>query len=105
MKDRTFEEMENDLSDQKMFDMMIQIKGLSLLSPEHGIYQEFGYLTSFNFDLFSFSSDAKTIHIQFSNFILKSSLDNDTKDDKALFQVDSLQIFLYVYSILIHFVD
>jgi len=54
MKERTFEEMENDLSDQKIFDMLIQIKGLSLLAPEYGIYTQFVHFIIFTLHLFLF---------------------------------------------------
>ena len=41
MKERTSEEIQKDLLDKKIFDMTIEIKGLSLLSPENGIYTQF----------------------------------------------------------------
>ena len=40
IKQRTFEEMEHDLSNEKIFDMTIEIKGLSLLLPEYGHYKQ-----------------------------------------------------------------
>lgn len=35
--------MEYDLSNKKIFDMIIEIKDLSLLLPEYGIYKQFVY--------------------------------------------------------------
>jgi len=43
IKQRKFEEMKEDLLNEKLFDMIIQIKGLSLLLPEYGIYKQFDY--------------------------------------------------------------
>jgi hypothetical protein len=54
MKERTFEEMENDLSNQKIFDMLIQIKGLSLLAPEYGIYTQSVHFILLTFHLVLF---------------------------------------------------
>ncbi len=54
MKERTFEEMENDLSDQKIFDMLIQIKGLSLLAPQYGIYTQSVHFILLTFHLVLF---------------------------------------------------
>ncbi|CAF2599955.1 unnamed protein product [Rotaria sp. Silwood2] len=39
IKQRTFQQMENDLSNKKIFDMTMQIKGLSLLLPEYGYFK------------------------------------------------------------------
>ncbi len=37
IKRRTNEEMEDDLSQEKVFDMNIQLKGISLILPENGV--------------------------------------------------------------------
>jgi len=87
IKKRTYEEMEYDLSNEKMFDMTIEIKGLSLLLPEYGIYKQFVYLIIFLFILFYYS-DCKTIVVHLNNFILKSCLYNDKEEDNNLFRVN-----------------
>ena len=46
--------MEEDLLNEKTFDMIIQIKGLSLLLPEYGIYKQFDYFKKILFILFLF---------------------------------------------------
>ena len=53
--------MKRDLSREKVFDMTIQLKGISLLLPENGVL--YGYSTM--------------IHIHLDNLILKSCLDED----------------------------
>ncbi|CAF4563753.1 unnamed protein product, partial [Rotaria sp. Silwood2] len=71
IKQRTFQQMENDLSNKKIFDMTMQIKGLSLLLPEYGYFKH----------------DSKTIISRFSNLILRSCLNNNQQEqDDVLFQ-------------------
>jgi hypothetical protein len=41
IKQRTIKEIEKDLSNEKIFEMTMQIKGLSLLSPEYGVFKQF----------------------------------------------------------------
>lgn len=37
IKQRSIEEMEEDLKHEKIFDMSIELKGISLILPENGI--------------------------------------------------------------------
>lgn len=52
IKQRKLEEMEEDLLNEKIFEMIIEIKGLSLLLPEDGIYKQFDYFHLVFFSLF-----------------------------------------------------
>ncbi|CAF0818142.1 unnamed protein product [Rotaria sordida] len=71
IKQRTFLQMEHDLSNKKIFDMTMQIKGLSLFLPEYGYFKH----------------DCKTMIIRFTNLKLSSCLnDDDREQDDALFQ-------------------
>ncbi len=54
IKERTFEQMEEDLAKKKLFDMTIEIKELSLLLPEHGLYTQFHYSIFLFLHLFDF---------------------------------------------------
>ncbi|CAF0868513.1 unnamed protein product [Adineta ricciae] len=65
MKERTFAEIEKDLLNKKIFDMTIKIKGLSLLSPENGIYTQ----------------DSKLVCVQFQNLLIKSVLNNNNQEN------------------------
>jgi len=46
--------MEHDLSNEKIFDMKIEIKGLSLLLPEYGIYKQFVHFLFSSFLIYLF---------------------------------------------------
>ncbi|CAF3445520.1 unnamed protein product [Rotaria socialis] len=70
IKQRTIKEIEKDLSNEKIFEMTMQIKGLSLLSPEYGVFKH----------------NCKTTITRFSSLIFKSCLNNDTEDDATVFQ-------------------
>ena len=89
IKQRKFEEMEEDLLNEKLFDLIIQIKGLSLLLPEYGIYKQFDYFNFCfsHFLIYCFFSDCKTMVVHFNNFILESSFNDDKHENKKLFQV------------------
>jgi hypothetical protein len=54
IKERTFEQMEEDLANKKLFDMTIEIKELSLLLPEYGLYTQFHYSIFLFLHLFDF---------------------------------------------------
>ncbi|CAF2148160.1 unnamed protein product [Rotaria magnacalcarata] len=70
IKQRTIKEIEKNLSNEKIFEMTMQIKGLSLLSPEYGVFKH----------------NCKTTITRFSSLIFKSCLNNDTEDDATVFQ-------------------
>jgi hypothetical protein len=78
LKRRTIEEMEQDLSREKVFDMTIQLRGISLLLPENGVADRYSSM----------------IHIDLDSLILKSCLDDD-KDDKNLLTEDAQQLRFY----------
>ncbi|CAF0769951.1 unnamed protein product [Rotaria sordida] len=61
IKHRTNAEMEFDLSCQKVFDLTIELKKISIIFPENGFYKE----------------NCSLIHIDFSQLILKSCLDEN----------------------------
>ncbi|CAF5003433.1 unnamed protein product, partial [Rotaria sp. Silwood1] len=68
IKRRTIEEMERDLSQSKIFDMTMQLKGISLILPENGIFYKHSAM----------------IHIDLDNLVLKSCLDNNKDDTNSL---------------------
>ncbi|CAF0799712.1 unnamed protein product [Adineta steineri] len=80
IKQRTREELERDVFNQKIFDMTMQIKSLSLVSPEYGIYKQ----------------DSNIILIQFNNFVLKSCFSSDQQDDDTLFKTNLSERQYYV---------
>jgi hypothetical protein len=40
IKQRTYAQMENDLFFEKVFDMTIELKAISIIFPEKGVYKE-----------------------------------------------------------------
>ncbi|CAF0860696.1 unnamed protein product [Rotaria sordida] len=87
IKKRTIEEMEQDLSQQKVFDMTIQLKGISLLLPKNGI-------------LYKHSS---MIHIDLDNLVFNSCLDDDKNDINSLFKEEAQQLRFYTkYQLKLH---
>ncbi|CAF0957019.1 unnamed protein product [Adineta steineri] len=80
IKQRTREELEHDVFNQKIFDMTMQIKSLSLVSPEYGIYKQ----------------NSNIILIQFNNFLLKSCFSSDQQDDDTLFKTNLSERQYYV---------
>ena len=40
IKQRTLAQMENDLLYEKVFDMLIQLKDISIVLPENGFYEQ-----------------------------------------------------------------
>jgi len=69
IKRRTIEEMEQDLSREKIFDMTMHLRGISLILPENGVV---------------YYGSSPMVHIDFDSLMLKSCLDNDDKDDNNL---------------------
>ncbi|CAF3466630.1 unnamed protein product [Rotaria sp. Silwood1] len=76
IKRRTIEEMERDLSQSKIFDMTMQLKGISLILPENGIFYKHSAM----------------IHIDLDNLVLKSCLDNNKDDTNSLSKVYFLEL-------------
>ncbi|CAF0873895.1 unnamed protein product [Rotaria sordida] len=78
----TIMEMEDKLLSKKILDMNIDLKGVSILLPECGVYQE------------GFS----IIHIHCGNIILKSCLEKSDNDDidKSLFKENSEEQEFYL---------
>ncbi|CAF4096956.1 unnamed protein product, partial [Rotaria sp. Silwood2] len=66
IKHRTNAEMEIDLSCQKVFDLIIELKEISIIFPENGFYKE----------------NCSLINIDFSQLILKSCLDENQIDSQ-----------------------
>ncbi|CAF4169559.1 unnamed protein product, partial [Adineta steineri] len=74
IKRRTNEEMEHDVSQEKVFDMTIELKGISLVLPQNGV----SYMCS------------SIVHIDFNSLILKSCL-----GDNTLLSQDEVQRFRF----------
>ncbi|CAF1307539.1 unnamed protein product [Rotaria sp. Silwood1] len=79
IKRRTIEEMERDLSQSKIFDMTMQLKGISLILPENGIFYKHSAM----------------IHIDLDNLVLKSCLDNNKDDINSLSKDEAQQLRFY----------
>ncbi|CAF3407571.1 unnamed protein product [Rotaria socialis] len=79
IKRRTTEEMEQDFSGEKIFDMTIQLKGISLILPENGILQK----------------QSNVAHIDLDSLVLKSCLDNDKDDANSVFKEEAQQLRFY----------
>lgn len=95
-KERTFEQMEEQLSKGRIFDMTVQFKGLTLLLPELGFYTPLVHFNLSFSNYFFYSSECKSVLLRFNNLLLQSTLDdNKEEEDQNLFQamINSHPIF------------
>lgn len=92
IKFRSNEEKENDLFNEKIFDLTIELKEIRFSFPQHGLSNSFVLLIKINSNYFVFYFILKSIRknssieIDISDFILRSCL-NENHFDKKVFIV------------------
>ncbi|CAF2072620.1 unnamed protein product [Rotaria magnacalcarata] len=87
LKRRTIEEMKQDFNREKIFDMTIQLNGISLILPESGILHKHSNMA----------------HIDLDSLVLKSCLDNDKDDINSVSKEEAQQLRFYTkYKLRLH---